>query len=343
MKIIITWPQIVLLLTIMLIIFFRTPLNKITDLLIERYKKKISFYTCWIIVIIIILSTIIFDFKVFQSNKGFILLLLLLGIILLPFLKSLSVGNLFKIELQKMEESVNKLRDTINNILHLNILNKQTVNISNLNTPDGRIEQVQTELKSQRFSDQAYSLFKQGRLLESIDYYQKAYELDNNNWVAAYFLGYLYLSLRDFKIKESEWGFDELDRLSRSFMYSRIAITKDPNHYMQYMNLGIAQGHLGGNRMLKLAIRNLEVAFNMLSYDKNVENKSQFVIIKGKCKSFMGEFAEVLKLIDNAIKHTKEAIDIFTDCPEPIPANRDHWLKQAKDRLRRLQSLNRQE
>ena len=103
MRIIITWPQMVIILMILMIISFRKPINTITNLFLERFKKKIPFYTCWIIVILIILSTIFFNFKVFQSNKGFALLLLLLGFILLPFLKSLSVGNLFKIELQKIE------------------------------------------------------------------------------------------------------------------------------------------------------------------------------------------------------------------------------------------------
>ena len=339
---IITWPQIILLLTIALIIIFRKPLHKIIDLFIERYKKKIPFYTCWFIVVLIIIISIIFDFKVFQSNKGFILLLLLLGFILLPFLKSLNVGNLFKIELQKIEESIDKLRDTVYNVLHLNIQSKQTTNIFNLNTRDGRVEQIQTDLKSQRFSEQAYSLFKQGRFLESIDYYQKAFESDNNNWGAAYSLGYLYLSLRELKVKDSEWGFDEVERLSRSIVYSGIAIMKDPNHYMQYMNLGIAQGHIGGNKMLELAIRNLEKAFNILSFDKNVVKNPQLMVAKGKCRSFMGQFAETLKLIGDAREYRKQAIDILKACPTPVPHDRDLWLKQAEGALEKLKSLNQQ-
>ncbi len=302
----------------------------------SEFKRPILFYIIWILSILIIIATLISKCEVIEDNRRFILLLLLIGILFLPFLSSLSIGNLFRIDLRKIGESIDKLRETVLNVLQSNVQNKQEVNIFPLKTPDDRSEQIRIELRSQRYAEQAYSLFKQGRILESIEFYHKSFEWDNNNWVAAFFLGFLYLSLNDYKIPDEKLGIDKLERLSRSVFYSSIATINDPNHYMQFMNLGIAQGHWGESRMLTLALRNLEKAYNMLDYDPNVKNAPKLFLNKGKCRSFMGEFSESLGDKDNARRYRKEAIDILKSCPQPVPKDRDRWLKQAEDALQRL-------
>lgn len=298
-----------------------------------EFKRPILFYIIWIFSILIIFVTLVSRWEVIEDNRGFILFLLLIGILFMPFLSRLSIGNLFGIELRKIGDSIDKLRETVLNVLQLNVQTRQEVNIFSLKTPDDRSEQMRIELRSQRYAEQAYSLFKQGRILESIEYYHKSFEWDNNNWVAALFLGFLYLSLSDIRISTEKWGIDDFERLSRSVFYSLFATVKDPNHYMQFMNLGIAQGHLGGNKMLTLALRNLKKAYNMLDYDPTVKNDPKLLLQKGKCRSFMGEFSESLGDKEIAKRYRQEAIEILKNCPQP---DRDRWLKDAEDALQRL-------
>jgi len=166
--------------------------------------------------------------------------------------------------------------------------------------------------------------------MESLHSYHKAFDSDSNNWVAAMFLGYIYLSLNDLEKDRNKWGFSERERLLRSAFFSMHATQKDPNHYMQFMNLGIALRHLGGRSLIQLGLDKLETAFNMLNYDPQVQNNPELILAKGKCRSFMGEFAELLEMKKEAIQYRKEAVEIFKNCPEPKPPSLDHWLMDAE-------------
>ncbi len=288
------------------------------------------FYVCWILAIVLVLLTLTCDLKPLESNLNFILFLLLIGIILLPFLKSLNIGKIFGVELKNLSSNIEKLRETV---LNLNIRSTQEVRLTNVNAPDGQNLQIQTVEQSQKKLNLAYSLLKQKRFLEALDVYHEALKLDPNNWIAAMYLGYLYLSLRDFQVDSNTWGFDDAERLARSMFYSTYATEVDLNHYTQFMNLAIAQKHLGGDGLTRLALKNMEIAYNMLDYDRNVPKYPPMLMNKGKARSFMGEFAEALGLISEAKMYRKEAIEIFKNCPEPKPQDLEKWLKQAEKSL----------
>jgi len=295
------------------------------------------FYICWIASILAIAFILRYGIGSVQSPSGLFLLLVLLCMVMFPFLKSFTVGNLFSVQVRDLANSVEKLRDSVQNILIQQSQNTQNFNLSVLNAPDGRNIEIQTEFKSQKYSNLGNSLFQQGRYMESLNYYEKAFESDSNNWVAAMFLGYIYLSLNDFERDQTKWGFNDRERWLRSVFYSIHATKKDPNHYMQFMNLGIALRQLGGENLIRLGLENLEKAFNMLSYDPEVPKYPGLMTAKGKCRSFMGEFTHLLGMIKEAIQYRKEAIEIFNKCPEPVPPDLGNWLKDAEKAISQIE------
>jgi tetratricopeptide (TPR) repeat protein len=288
------------------------------------------FYICWLACLSVIVWILIWKIGSIQSPYGFFLFLVLLCMVMLPFLKSFAVGNIFSVQVRELTSSVEKLRDSVQNILIQQSQNTQNLNLTLLNAPDGRNVEIQTGFNSKKYSNLGNSLFQQGRYMESLDYYGKAFESDSNNWVAAMFLGYIYLSLNDLKKNQTKWGFNNRERLLRSVFYSMHATQKDPNHYMQFMNLGIALRHLGGKNLIRLGLENLEKAFNMLSNDPQIQKNPELMTAKGKCRSFMGEFVELLEMKKEALQYRKEAVEIFNDCPEPLPADFEHWLRDAE-------------
>ena len=151
------------------------------------------------------------------------------------------------------------------------------------------------------------------------------------------FLGYIYLTLKDLEKDKSKWGFSERERLLRSVFFSMHATQKDPNHYNQFMNLGIALRQLEGKNLIQLGLDKLKIAFNMLDYDPQVQNSPVLMLAKGKCRSFMGEFAELLEMKKEAIQYRKEAVQIFKHCPEPKPSGFDNWLRDAEGAILELE------
>ena len=295
------------------------------------------FYICWFACLAVLVYLLIWKIGSIQSPYGFFLFLLLLCMVMFPFLKSFSVGNIFSVQVRELTTSVEKLRESVQNILIQQSQNTQNLNLTLLNAPDGRNVEIQTEFRSQKYSNLGNSLFRQGRYMESLDYYEKAFESDSNNWVAAMFLGYIYLTLNDLEKDQTKWGFNDRERLLRSVFFSMHATQKDPNHYMQFMNLGIALRHLGGNNLIRLGLENLEKAFNMLSYDPQVQKNPELMLAKGKCRSFMGEVAELLEMKKEATQYRKEAVETFKHCPEPVPPDLDHWLRDAEKAISELE------
>ena len=310
----------------------------------EQNKKKNIlemgswlFYICWLICIAVISYLLVWKIGSIQTGYGLFLFLVLLCMVMFPFLKSFSVGNVFSVQVRELATSVEKLKDSVQNILINQTQNTQNLNLTLLNVPDGSNVEIQTGYKSQQYSNVGNSLYKQKRYMESLQYYHKALDSDSNNWVAAMFLGFIYLSLNDFVKDKTKWCFSENERLLRSVFFSMHATQKDLNHYMQFMNLGIALKHLGGEKLIQLGLDNLEKAFKMLEYDPQVPGSSDLMLAKGKCRSFMGEFAELLNMKNEAIKYRKEAIEILRNCPDPKPLGIEHWLKDAENSLANLE------
>ena len=295
------------------------------------------FYGVWISSICLLSISIVYlafcpySFKIIYPI--YVLLLIVIGLLLLPFGGKFNVGKIFSIELKQLNSSIEKLRDTI---VNFSIKNTQNLTVSNVNGPTGEILQVYTAEESKRNLKLAYSLFQQRRIIESIEYFHAALKYDSDNWVAAMFLGFTYLSLPDFQPNINEWGFDDNERLSRSIFYSTLAIRNDVNHYNQFMNLAIAQKHLGGERLCRLAIKNMEKAYNMLNFDQTVQNIPQLFLNKAKARSFMGEFEEAMGNRDHAIQFRQEALQLFNQCPTPIPNDLEIWKNQAQEALDRL-------
>lgn len=303
---------------------------------VEKDKEKFKiggglFVFCWIVVILMISISLIFN--LLKSELNFILFLVLIGIILLPFLKSFNVGKIFGLELKSLNTNIEKLRETI---LNFNINTKQEINLLNILSPEGQNLQIKTIEESKKKSDLGYSLFMQQRLLEAIDAYKESLKIDPNNWIAAMYLGFIYLSLPEYKIDETTWGFDNSERLFQSIYYSAYATKIDIQHYNQFMNLAIAQKHLGGRNLVQLALKNMEKAYRMFITDPNVPSNPILVLNKAKARSFMGEFAEAIEEYEDAIKYRQEAIEIFRNCPEPKPEALEKWLHQAEEALENL-------
>jgi len=273
---------------------------------------------------------LIYGIGTVSSPSGIFLLLILLCIVMFPFLKSFTVGNIFSVQVRELSDSVERLRDSVQNMLIQQFQSTQNVNITTLNAPDGSNLEIETKSKSREYSDLAFGLFRQERYLEALDYYEKALESDANNWVAAMFLGYIYLSLNELEKDQKKWGFDDSARLLRSVFFSMHATKKDPNHYMQFMNLGIALRHLDGEKQIRLGLKSLEKAFKMLNYDPQVPGDPKLVTAKGKCRSFMGEFAYLLGMKQEAIQYRREAVEIFKNCPKPVPPELATWLRDAE-------------
>lgn len=295
------------------------------------------FCVCWIACLVLLAVLFVCDIGTVKSAPGFLIIMAFIGILMFPFIRSFSVGNVFSVQVRELTNSVERLQDSVQNLISFQFRSTQNVVVSNLNAPDGRNIKIETEAKSKRYSEQANSLFGQGRYLEAIEYYEKAFEWDPNNWVAAFYLGFLYLSLRELNDDENSWGFSENERLLRSAFYSTYATKKDPNHYMQFMNLGIALRHIGGERLIKLGLQNLEKAYNMLSHDPQVPNNPNLMLAKGKCRSFMGEFADLLGMREEAALYRREAVEIFGMCPAPVPDELHNWLQDAERALMELE------
>ena len=146
------------------------------------------FVFCWLAVIFMLIVTFIFDLYPLKSELNFILFLVLIGIILLPFLKSFNVGKIFSLELKSLNTNIEKLRETI---LNFNINTKQEVSLLNINSPEGQNLQFKTVEQSKKKSDLGFSLFHQGRFLEAIEAYRDSLKIDPNNWIAAMYLGFI--------------------------------------------------------------------------------------------------------------------------------------------------------
>ena len=289
---------------------------------------SVLFYFCWLSGIALLALVLIFGVGSVSNTPGIFLILVLLGLLMFPFLRSFSIGNVFSMEVKELSNSVDRLRDSVQNLISIQFSNTQNVIFANLDDPDGRSIKFRTKAISEKFSEQAINFYRQGHYLKAIELYEKALEEDSENWFAAMFLGYLYLSLNNM-IKEKNWGLNNTERLLRSVFYSKYATNKDNNHYLQFMNLGIALRHLAKESLTELGLQNLAIAYKMLDSDPQVGKNSGLMTAKGKCRNFMGEFAAILNLKEKAIQYRTEAIEIFRNGLEPVPKEVQVWLKDA--------------
>ncbi|MDP8267908.1 MAG: tetratricopeptide repeat protein [Candidatus Tenebribacter davisii] len=307
----------------------------------EKEKNQLSigsklFFFCWIISILLLPASFYFKLISITNKTVYPAILIQIGLILTPFLKSFSVGSIFKVELKELSKSVDDLKTSFQSFISVNQNNVQVMKNYNIQTPVGDFE-VETIKLSNKYLKLGYSLYHQKRYIESLEYYKKAFDLDSNNWVASLLLGSIYLSLNDFKVPQSSWGFNDEERLAKSIFYLTLTIRNDPNHYNQYMNLGLAYLKLNGDNSLKLAYSNLETAYTMLCDDQNIQLMPSFMLDKGKSLSFMGEAAKKLNLIEKAIEHRKESINIFDNCPKPTPLDLNKWRDLSQNALLELE------
>ncbi len=286
--------------------------------------------------ILMVLSICYFNFVInppIATYFTIVLLLVLIGLMMVPFAKGVSVGKLFSIQLKEINSSIERLRETIINI---GIKNVQDVKVYTTIPAGQENIHVSASEKSAEQIESAKTLYKQGKIMEAIESYKRALNYDCENWGAAMALGYIYFSLDEMGIDKSEWGFSDEERLFKSIFYSTYATEKDKQHYNQYLNLGIAQGKLGGDKSIRVAIKNLEVAYNMLNNDDSIAGNPYWIMSKGKARSFMGEFEEKLGNTDKATEYRSEAIEIFNSCPDPKPHDLEHWKADAEQALNRL-------
>lgn len=295
------------------------------------------FIICWIASILVIPLCVRLGFLELTNVTIFPAILIIICLILFPFLKKFSVGKFLSLELKELNKSIEEVKTSIKNYINMRQNNVQVMKNYNIQTPIGNMNIV-TQKESKHLLDLGYSLYKQTRLIEALDCYKNVYLIDPKNWIASFMIGTIYLALEDLQIPVETWGITNEERIAKSIFYSSQTINVDPNHYNQYMNLGIAYLKLKGENSYKLAYSNLEVAYKMLCNDQNIQHIPAFMLDKGKALSFMGEIAEKLNQIKIAIEHRKESINIFDSCPNPKPSQLNKWKELSQNALSKLEN-----
>lgn len=291
------------------------------------------FYICWLAAIFFIVIITFCDYFTFNSTQQFFMVFFIVGLLILPFLKSMSVGNFFKIEIREVKKSIQELREKI---IDLKISNTQATTIINSISEYGENISTSTKAESKKFYKKAEELRVNGKYIESLNFYKMSLEADRNNWLSAFYLGAIYLSLTDLGIVKRYWDFDEYERLSNALFYSQYATKIDKAHFGQFLNLAIAQQHIGGDKLLELSIKSFNNTVDILKRDPNLKYDAKLKIAHGKSLHFKAMSLSSLNRIDEAIRNDVEAIHIFENCPEPAPNELPKWLKQAKDHLNML-------
>lgn len=290
-------------------------------------------------VIVLIILALLCDWDSLVKPYRLILFLLLLSMILFPSLKEFSIGNIITMKIKSLDNSVNQLKDTILN-LSFNTTNTQTIINSDFPLPHGQTYSGPMIKEAKRVFDLARSLYNQKRYIESLKYFNKAFDLDRNNWVSAMYLGFIYLSISNLNINQDQIGITRNQTLEKSIFYSSCAVDLDPNHFNQYMNLGIAQMHFDSNILKQSGIINLQIVIDMISNDKKANSDPGLFIQKCKCATFIGEIYEKLEDFSKSRSQYELAMTYYDICPTPLPLDYEKWkndtiigLKRANNKL----------
>lgn len=291
------------------------------------------FYLCWLSSLIFIIVIIFSDYFIFNSTQQFFMIFLIVALLILPFLKSISIGDFFKVEIREVKKSVQELREKL---IEVQLSNSQSTTIINSITEFGEKISTPTISESEKLYNIAEELKINKKYIESLKYYKLALESDTRNWLAAFNLGAIYLVLNDHRVPKDSWNFTENERLSNALFYSQYATKIDKNHYGQFFNLALAQQHTGGDKMLELSINSFDNTIDILERDPSLHADSRLLTNYGKCLHFKAMSLFMLNRIEDAIENDKKAIDLFENCPEPKPTELLKWLDQSKNHLNEL-------
>jgi len=301
-----------------------------------------SFWIPWFLATAMYLIILIFDLLHVNSTTGLTRVIILTVLLLIPIIKSVKIGNIFKLDLKEFDEIKEEVKEIRRTLFSINLQSNQTVNYypQPVGLPYQKIQNIPISDRTKLLMDDAEQTYKQGKVHNSIEKYRIVLEeFDPNNWVAAFWLGYLYLLLEDSVEKESIKKV-----LDQSIFYSKYATTKNKTHAAQFINLAIAQKHfatLDGQKLyalIELALENLEFAEKLFERDDNSLSDPKMIIDYGKCLHFIAEFNEELGKKNNGIEYSEKAITVFKKHPDQINSEVQKWLNEAKKRLKHLSS-----
>jgi len=288
----------------------------------------------WIWGVIIGVTFILFILNIFNAIKfPFITISFLMIILFFPYLKSFSFGNLLKMEFKEVKKNFEDLKTTIIN--RMNVNQQININTSEFQLPEkyGKHKIIASK-KSNEYLKLGSSLTNQSRFHEGIKYLDKAIVIDERSWAAHMILGAIYINLLDINYPPLEYLVKE-EKISKAIYHSHQAIEIDPNHYNQFMNLGLAYMKLDGDNANMLALKYYNIAYEMLNNEANINKHPWFVIERCKVKHYMGEASERLSQYEHVVNHEIEAISIIDECTDPL-------FKSIKERLRR-EAIDRKE
>jgi len=300
-----------------------------------RNKNTLLKTLSWIIAVSMLLYALIFSPMILSKAYGILWFLILIGLVLLPNIETLNIGNIFKIKVRELNETIKELRNTIIN-LNLNQSNTQNVIFGQYPLP-GVDKSVEIKIGPivQKYLDAGIIDIKNADFPNAIENFKVALKLDGDNWYAAMYLGYIYLTIED---KSEIIGLNKSECLMESIFNSYWAIQKDRSNFMQFMNLGIAQAHLGGEGLIRMGINNLIKTREIISQDNRIESDSYLKLVYGKATSFIGEFYKKLEMTEEAVEFRKKAIEVFENIPEPKPPGYQKWHDDTISALEKLNS-----
>jgi len=281
-----------------------------------KKRKMELLISLWVVDLVFIIAILEYGWYRILSPEGIVVLCILIGIILLPGIKKLTLPG--GVGFENFDEADTEVPQK----------SRRTKLYGSIDPYSE--EKINILKKAKRNFDIAKSLIGQNRLLEAEKRLIKSLAIEPNNWFAEMLMGFIYLTKSD----SSEFGLSKAEMLDKSINHSRNAVDLDPNHFNQYMNLGIAQGHMEGSNMLGLAISNLKIAADMINNDKEVNTIQSFMLQRGKCITFMGEFAEKKGDYEGALRYRldgKEVLEQCTDTPES-----QIWLNNTNDAIKNL-------
>lgn len=255
-------------------------------------------------------------------------LFLTIPILLLPVIQSFSIGGILGVKMNKLENEVAGLKQTILSISTTNT--NIDARITKTYNFGGKLIKTDFKETSDRLTDIGFKQIVEKKYHESVYYLEQSVYFDSENWFSYMLLGFVYDT-----ISPDNKPYDETEMLLKSMEYSKKAIEIDRSHYMQFMNLGLAQQHIGGKKLWQKAIDNFTTAEQMIENDSEAMKINKIRIQRGKCLRFIGDCASSLEYYNLALEHYMKAKQVFDSC-EAEP-ERTQWLEGLDELISKME------
>ena len=284
-----------------------------------------------------------FTDKVSFNDHKIIVLLIFILLLLWKDLESASFASILSLKKKttKLEETTQSLQESVLNLITIqsNVSVNQVTNIYNtlgstagitteITPPEEIKPNFNVPITTSRMAAQEYEigtrLMDSKKWTESIPHFKNALKLEPNHWFSALNLGFIF----------GEGGPNY--NLSESIFYSTLAINLNKTHYNQFVNLGLAQLHTGGDFLFEQSLINFDEALDVIDNDVQNKDKPYFIVLAAKIKLFKALAKKYLLNLEDSESLLIEAIAQMENCPTPWPVGTDKWLEDAKHNLKAL-------